>query len=242
MTSASGSGSGDGDFRSEVGGNRTLIIVLIAVVLLVGLPAIAIGGLVLFRADNSEVVSGSNAAPSGPGIGSNGQESPSTSPTTTITDGNQDGPSADLSDADESPKVVEFPAHETAYLTAVRVAKHNGFDRVVFEFDGKVPGYRVEYADEVTADGSGEPVQLDGTPLRVIIAPASGVDLSGETYEQVYTGPNTIDGVGGVVEQIKSASDFEGQLTWGIGVDERRPFVVSTLTNPTRLVIDIKAD
>ncbi|MCB1257023.1 MAG: hypothetical protein KDB26_07960 [Microthrixaceae bacterium] len=242
MTSGSGSSSGDGDFRPESGGNRTLVVVLIAVLLLVGIPAIAVGGLVLFRADNSEVVSESNGVPSDPGSGSNGEDSPSTSPTTTITDNTQDGPSVDWSDADESPKVVDFPAHETAFLKEVRVAKHSGFDRVVFEFDGEVPGYRVEYVDELAEDGSGDAVQLQGVPLRVIIAPASGVDLSGDTYEQIYTGPRSINGVGGVVEQIADAGDFEGQITWGIGVTERRPFVVSTLTNPTRLVIDIKGD
>ncbi len=37
------------------------------------------------------------------------------------------------------------PESPTATLSAVRSGTHEGFDRVVFEFDARVPGYHIEY-------------------------------------------------------------------------------------------------
>jgi hypothetical protein len=66
---------------------------------------------------------------------------------------------------------VEEPgsASETALLTHVRVARHEGFDRVVFEFRNMLPGYRVEYVEGPLAeDGSGNPVELEGSASLVV--------------------------------------------------------------------------
>src|SRR5690348_4665640 len=48
-------------------------------------------------------------------------------------------------------------------LRAVRAARNEGFDRVVFELDGPdIPGYTVEYVSRpATACGSGNEVELD---------------------------------------------------------------------------------
>src|SRR5215204_2635996 len=36
-------------------------------------------------------------------------------------------------------------ATEATYVRQIRVGRHQGFDRVVFEFSGAMPNYRVEY-------------------------------------------------------------------------------------------------
>ena len=41
------------------------------------------------------------------------------------------------------------------------------------------------------------------------------------------------------VKEIAQLGDFEAVVSYGIGVDQRRPIEVSTLSNPSRLVIDI---
>ena len=42
------------------------------------------------------------------------------------------------------------------------------------------------------------------------------------------------------VSNVKEVDDFEALAHWLIGVDQRRPFRVTTLTAPTRLVIDVE--
>ena len=80
---------------------------------------------------------------------------------------------------------------ETALLTGVRAASHDGYDRVVFEFRNGVPGYDVGYVERpVRADGSGEPVEVDGgAVLLVRMEPALDADLTQESAPRTYTGP-----------------------------------------------------
>ena len=49
-----------------------------------------------------------------------------------------------------------------AVLEHVRVARHPGFDRVVFEFASGTPAWSARYVPKVVHDGSGKPVALPG--------------------------------------------------------------------------------
>ncbi|GAA4751692.1 hypothetical protein GCM10023328_38480 [Modestobacter marinus] len=139
----------------------------------------------------------------------------------------------------------DFPAvtGPTAHLTDVRTARHDGFDRVVLEFAGdRVPSYRVSYVEPpITEDGSGAEVPVPGAAfLEVRAAPASGVDLSGDEPRETYTGPDRVAPSGdGVVTEVVRTGDFEGQLAWTIGLQQRVPFGVAVLEEPTRLVVDV---
>lgn len=136
---------------------------------------------------------------------------------------------------------VSVPPGPPAHLTAVRAGRHQGFDRVVFEFRSGLPGYRVQYVPgPVVEDGSGEEVEVEGGALlEVHMEAASGVDLSGGQARQAYTGPRRIDPATGVVTVVVRVTDFEANLDWVIGVREVRPFRVFTLTEPARLVVDV---
>ena len=48
------------------------------------------------------------------------------------------------------------------YLTAVRTGEHSGYDRVVFQFSGTLPGYTVERVQAVYSDPRGTPIPLAG--------------------------------------------------------------------------------
>jgi len=148
-----------------------------------------------------------------------------------------------LEGAGVTPVSVPYPEIETAQLTDVTVGSHEGYDRVVFTFDGELPGYDIGYVDgPVTEDGSGEPIEVGGThAISVRMSPASGALLTGETVEMTYDGPNRIEGPGQTVVEVVRAGDFEAQLTWAIGVEGEQPFKVSTLTGPTRIVVDVAA-
>ena len=130
---------------------------------------------------------------------------------------------------------------DVALLTAVRVARNDGFDRIVFEFQGaNLPKWSVGYAPgPFSADPSGEPLTVTGTDfLRVLMQGGSGVDL--DTGTQTYTGPSTVPGNGAVhVTEVVREGDFEAQLSWIVGVDASQKFTVTTLTSPSRLVIDV---
>lgn len=132
------------------------------------------------------------------------------------------------------------PAIEVTGITAVRAARHEGFDRVVFEFDGALPGYEVRYAEKpVTEDGSGNEVMVDGPyVVTVRMTPASAVRFTDDGYEEIYTGPDRVPGQGATVTEVVEAGDFEGQATWAVGLADKVDFAVSTLESPSRLVID----
>lgn len=132
----------------------------------------------------------------------------------------------------------------TALLADVRSARPAGHDRVVFEFQGDtLPSARVSYATSaIVEDGSGAPVSVSGVAaITVVMNPASGVDLSQPTAPQTYTGPTRFTPAGTtIVAELVRFGDFEGHLSWAIGVEDEVPFLVSTLSSPPRLVIDLQ--
>ena len=123
-------------------------------------------------------------------------------------------------------------------VTDVRVGRHDGFDRVVFEFGGVgTPGWRIDFTTDPRQDGSGNPVAVPGA--SIVAVTITGVGYPGDTGVPAYSGPDPVPGVGNVT-QVNLAGVFEGQQLAFIGVDADRPAVqVSALSGPTRLVIDI---
>ena len=134
------------------------------------------------------------------------------------------------------------PGADRGLLTAVRVDHQPGFDRVVFELSGATPGYGVRYIQPpIRADASGEIVPVAGNAfVQVRLEDASTVDLSGGTPRTTYGGPNRVRGSTNDVIEVVKAGDFEGVLTWVIGVRTRTPFRVTTLSGPPRVVVDLQ--
>ena len=125
----------------------------------------------------------------------------------------------------------------TSTLVAIWSAPHDGFDRVVFEFDGPVPSRReVSFVPEIIADPSGLSVPMFGAALLGITFSSANAHNDGGflTPERVTAGlPNVI--------QVVRSGDFEAVLSFGIGLARRERFEVFTLNNPSRVVIDIAA-
>lgn len=149
--------------------------------------------------------------------------------------------------APATPPVSAPAPAERAYLTAVRVAAtEGGASRVVFEFEPGVPGYVIDYIGRpVTEDGSGDEVAVEGAAvLQVRMENASGARIEGEKVVPTYTGPKRVPATGtaGVVTEAVDAGDFEGQVTWAVGLRQKAPAInVTTLSGPSRLVIDVPA-
>jgi hypothetical protein len=128
------------------------------------------------------------------------------------------------------------PAPQTPILVDVRAGGHAGYDRVVFEFRGAVPEHRVGYVDQLVEDGSGNPVSVAGAAdLEVVFEGANAHREDGTpTISPRRFSPGLT-----AVKEVAQLGDFEAMVSYGIGVDQRRPIEVSTLSSPSRLVIDV---
>jgi hypothetical protein len=129
---------------------------------------------------------------------------------------------------------------EPAIASAIRVGRGADYDRVVFEFRGApVPGYHVEYVDRpVRQCGSGEPVRVAGDGwLEVRLTPARAHDEDGEptVMQRSSLHPDLP-----LVREIRLTCDFEGHVTWVLGVAHPNRYRVLTLSNPARLVVDVR--
>jgi hypothetical protein len=130
-------------------------------------------------------------------------------------------------------------------LERIGVGRHEGYDRVVFQFKNDLPGYRVEYVEPpLKEDGSGNPVSVDGNAIVVVrMEPASGFDLNTGEGVMVYKGPKRIDGASAgtsVVQELVRTGDFEAVLSWAIGLSDKVDFRVTTATSPARLIVDFR--
>jgi hypothetical protein len=158
-------------------------------------------------------------------------------PTTTTT-------TTPLPGAGTSIVVATTTAKGIALLERVAVGRHEGFDRVVFQFRGEgLPGYRIGYAAPPFAeDGSGNAVDVNGKAfVTVRMEPASGFDLNSGEGELVYKGPKRLPGAGSVVKEVVRTGDFEAVLSWAIGLEAKVPFLVTTATSPARLIVDFRS-
>ncbi|HET7488194.1 MAG TPA: hypothetical protein VFJ85_09715 [Acidimicrobiales bacterium] len=129
-------------------------------------------------------------------------------------------------------------------MGAAATGDGSGGSRVVFEFDPVVPGYVLEYIQPpVKEDASGKEIPVKGSALlQVRMNNAAGARIAGDKAVPTYTGPKVVAplGTGGIVTELVDAGDFEGQLTWVIGLTRTPSGVrVSTVSGPSRLVIDV---
>ena len=124
----------------------------------------------------------------------------------------------------------------------VRVAHQQGFDRVVFELDGKPgePGWRVEYVQDPSSQGSGEPVDVRGAAVLAVTISGTGYPM--DTGVEEFSGEPALPSDLEAVEDVALGAVFEGDYEAFVGVAETAPFRVFRLANPTRVVVDVRTD
>lgn len=118
-------------------------------------------------------------------------------------------------------------------LRSVRVVAGEGRDRIVLTFAGEgTPGFLIRYVKEPIAEGSGEPIDLDGdTFLQLAIHGTPTTDPIAPLRRKL--GGDVVDVDGGVA--------WEGVTVAHLGIEGgRTPFRVAVLTQPTRLVVELK--
>jgi hypothetical protein len=119
-------------------------------------------------------------------------------------------------------------------LTKIRPASHaaDGYDRIVFDFSGGIPSWDLtrQESPAFVRDASGQEVSLDGTAgLKLIFR---GADLSSGVPTEAKPAFTSI-------REIAQIGNFEGVLTYGIGISSAQCVRVLELSGPSRLVVDV---
>jgi hypothetical protein len=128
-----------------------------------------------------------------------------------------------------------------APLVAVRVGRHPGFDRIVFEFAGPtLPTVTTTSVSPPLALAPSDlPVQVVGSAfVQITMNGASGTDLTGTN---TYVGPDRLTAGGANLIELVRTQDFEGVLTWVAGLRTNGQVTVSQVQDPARIVVDIQA-
>lgn len=124
-------------------------------------------------------------------------------------------------------------------LQSAAAAVHPGYDRVVFRLGASgTPGWRVEYVTAPISDGSGNPVTVIGPSyLRVIL---KNVGYPGDTGVPDPALKRFSPSGTTVVREVVLDTVYEGQYTAFIGVTSTLPYRVFRLSNPARVVVDVR--
>ena len=121
----------------------------------------------------------------------------------------------------------------------VRVGHHPTYDRVVWEFPGSGrPTYRVHYVDQPTADGSGDVVEVAGDAYLEVLITSVGIPAEGTARPEDASAASTAGTNIAAATAIYGGFEGYGQAFVGVR-GEQRPFKVTVLTDPTRLVVDV---
>jgi hypothetical protein len=135
--------------------------------------------------------------------------------------------------------IVEDPSVAIANIMDVRIGTHEGFDRVVFEFEQGTPELTLSRAEPpFVSDGSGLPIEVEGDSFLALVMRGGTVQTDEGTSS--YDGPTEFaDDAPGLVHLVEGG-DFERQSTWYFGLAGEDCVRVFLLEEPYRLVIDIE--
>jgi hypothetical protein len=108
----------------------------------------------------------------------------------------------------------------------------------VFELRGSLPSREsVRYVPGITADGSGRPVPVAGRAfLEVVLMVQCVVPEQGPACPAAPGIPRGFR----TIRQEVQAGYFESNATYGIGLSRRASFKVFELSNPPRVVVDVR--
>jgi hypothetical protein len=120
-----------------------------------------------------------------------------------------------------------------ATIIDVRVGSHPGYDRLVVEFTGGLPEYKLVAQDPSTFVGP-----FSGLPISVAGSAGMHLFLYHQDIPPSYQHGTNLKPEYSVLKQVVVMADFEGQADIAIGLGRAACPAVSTLTGPYRLVID----
>jgi hypothetical protein len=96
------------------------------------------------------------------------------------------------------------------------------FDRMSFTFTDAFPSYRFEFTRQLVSDGSGNVIPLTGPDVLKIVFTQAQAHTADGTGSTIISQPGRPVGYP-VMTDFAQAGDFEGVLTYGIGVARSIP-------------------
>jgi hypothetical protein len=121
-------------------------------------------------------------------------------------------------------------------LVQISVGYHPGergqlpYNRMSFTFTGAFPGYHFEWASKLASDASGQLVPLAGSDVLKIVFTQAQAHTADGTRSTIVSQPGRPIGYPFMTD-FAQAGDFEGVLTYGIGVTRPVPH-----SNPQTMV------
>ncbi len=156
-------------------------------------------------------------------------------------------PAATGTPAVESPPPVAAPAGypddgPDGLLASIRTEKYAGHDRVVFQFHGRsTPAASVDYRHEITTDAADTSVPLSGSAFVHLAFHNARLDtapvVSDPSKAQRYTGPTRLAPNYPILRELATAGDFEGVLSFGLGLSTVSG--LSVITSPGSYALDL---
>lgn len=140
-----------------------------------------------------------------------------------------------MSSVEGLPPVRSEDPTKALALTGIRAATHEGFTRVVLEFSGEgTPGvWRGAWTDEAVEQGRGLPIQVEGEAVLDLIIDGTPMTAAENPYPGgTHTRAADLD--------VVSDGTFEDNTHVVIGAPTTRQFQIGFLSNPVRMVIDIR--
>lgn len=125
-------------------------------------------------------------------------------------------------------------AGASATVYDIRMAHHDGYDRLVISFPtaNSMPEYRLTRQTTATfvRDASGQPITLEGSAgIRAVLR---NTDMTQGAPADAKPGLPAI-------REVAQIGNFERVVSYGVGLANPACFRVLELSSPTRLVIDV---
>ncbi|MDK8240936.1 MULTISPECIES: AMIN-like domain-containing (lipo)protein [Corynebacterium] len=121
----------------------------------------------------------------------------------------------------------------------VRAGSHEGYDRLVVELSGTgSPSVIAGYDTDPRQQASGFPLKPAGNAYFTLII--QGVPLSMSADEAVLAKSSPAGVAAGSITEIADGGVFEADAQYVVGLDKQRPYKLSVLENPTRIVVDFQ--
>ena len=140
-----------------------------------------------------------------------------------------------MSSVEGLPPVRSDDPTKALALTGIRAATHEGFTRVVLEFAGKgTPGVRsAAWTDEAVEQGRGLPIQVEGQSVLDLVIDGTPMTATENPYPSgMHTRAGDLD--------VVSDGTFEDNTHVVIGSPTTRQFQIGFLSDPVRMVIDVR--
>ena len=141
-------------------------------------------------------------------------------------------------------QVTQAAPADVMYLTGITTGNVTCGDTVQFVFTSSVsepPGYLIAYQNGPFKNAEDRLIAVAGSAFLVIrFEPASTVDLSSGQPKQTYTGSTSLKPTDRkFIRSVVQTSNFEGAMTWVIGLDQKRSFMAQPGANPSQVTLTI---